>query len=96
MPSPTPAGTFPQLNAVAARGSGDVYAVGSALLSGATGASEALILRWNGTAWSQDTVPTGATPEVPLAAAAAPGAAQEWAAGYDGSGPDQALVLSYS
>ena len=94
--SPTPAGTFPQLNAVAARGSGDVYAVGSALLSGATGASEALILRWNGTAWSQDTVPTGATPEVPLAAAAAPGAAQEWAAGYDGSGPDQALVLSYS
>jgi hypothetical protein len=97
VPSPTPAGTFPQLNAVAARGSGDVYAVGSALLSGGTGASEALILRWNGATWSQDTVPTGATSGTLSAAAAAPGAAQEWAAGCDCSGgPDQALVLSYS
>ena len=94
--SPTPAGTFPQLNAVAARGSGDVYAVGSALLSGSTGASEALILRWNGTTWSQDTVPAGATSGALLAAAAVAGAAQEWAAGCDCSGPDRALVLSYS
>jgi hypothetical protein len=96
VPSPTPAGTFPVLTAVAARGSGDVYAVGFAL-AGASGGTQGLILRWNGTTWSQDTDPTGSTFSVLYAAAAAPGAAQEWAAGFDGSsGPDQALVLSDS
>ena len=95
MPSPTPAGTFPTLTAVAARGSGDVYAVGSAM-TGGTGAAQGLILRWNGTAWSQDADPTGSTFSVLYAAAAAPGATQEWAAGFIGSGPNQPLVLSYS
>jgi hypothetical protein len=95
VPSPTPAGTFPVLNAVAARGSGDVYAVGYAQ-PGGSGVTQGLILRWNGTAWSQDTDPTGSTFSVLYAAAAVPGAAQEWAAGFDGSGPDQALVLSHS
>jgi hypothetical protein len=95
VPSPTPAGTFPTLTAVAARGSGDVYAVGSAL-TGGSGVSQGLILRWNGTTWSQDADPTGSTFGVLYAAAAAPGAAQEWAAGFTGSGPDQPLVLSYS
>ena len=94
VPSPTPAGIFPTLTAVAARGSGDVYAVGSALTS--SGATQGLILRWNGSMWSQDTDPMGSTFNVLYAAATAPGAAQEWAAGFDGSGPDQALVLSYS
>ena len=96
VPSPTPAGTFPTLTAVAARGSGDVYAVGSAQ-SGGSGAAQGLILRWNGSAWSQDTDPLGSTFHVLYAAAAAPGAAQEWAAGFYGNGgPDQALVLSHS
>jgi hypothetical protein len=95
VPSPTPVGTFPVLNAVAARGSGDVYAVGYAMPAG-SGVSQGLILRWNGTAWSQDADPMGSTFSVLYAAATAPGAAQEWAAGFDGSGPDQALVLSYS
>jgi hypothetical protein len=94
VPSPTAAGTFPTLSAVAARGSGDVYAVGSALTS--SGATQGLILRWNGSTWSQDTDPLGSTYHVLYAAAAAPGAAQEWAAGFEGSGPNQALVLSYS
>jgi hypothetical protein len=93
VPSPTPAGEFPTLYAVAARGSSDVYAVGSAQTSGGTGVG--LILRWNGTTWSADTDPLGSTFHELLAAAAAPGAAQEWAAGFDGP-PDQALVLSYS
>lgn len=85
-----PAGTSP------GNPSGDVYAVGSAL-TGSSGAAQALILRWNGTAWSQqDTAPTGGTLSVLYAAAAVPGAAQEWAAGFDNNGPDQALVLSYS
>ena len=95
VPSPTPAGTFPVLTAVAARGSGDVYAVGFAQPSG-SGGTQGLILRWNGTTWSQDTDPTGNTFSVLYAAAAVPGAAQEWAAGFDSSGPDQALVLSHS
>src|SRR5215471_5922495 len=56
VPSPTPAGTFPQLNAVAARGSGDVYAVGLAL-PGGSGITQGLILRWDGSTWSQDTDP---------------------------------------
>jgi hypothetical protein len=95
VPSPTPTGMFPVLNAVAARGSGDVYAVGYAQ-PGGSGAAQGLILRWNGTTWSQDTDAMGSTFSVLYAAAAAPGAAQEWAAGFDGGGPDQALVLSHS
>jgi hypothetical protein len=95
VPSPTPAGTFPALTAVAARGSGDVYAVGFAQPSG-NGVTQGLILRWNGSTWSQDTDPTGSTFSALYAAATAPGAAQEWAAGFAGSGPDQALVLSHS
>jgi hypothetical protein len=93
-PSPTPAGTFPTLTAVAARGSGDVYAVGFALPS--NGVTQGLILRWNGSTWSQDTDPTGSTFSELYAAAAVPGAAQEWAAGFVNSGPNQALVLSHS
>jgi hypothetical protein len=42
-----------------------------------------------------DTDPLGSTFSVRNAAAAAPGAAKEWAAGYNGSGPGQLLVLSY-
>ena len=95
VPSPTPAGTFPVLTAVAARGSGDVYAVGFAQPSG-SGVMQGLILRWNGSTWSQDTDPTGSTFSELYAAAAVPGAAQEWAAGFVNSGPNQALVLSHS
>ena len=94
MPSPTAAGLFPTLTAVAARGSGDVYAVGYALPSG--GVTQGLILRWNGSTWSQDTDPTGSTFGELFAAATVPGTAQEWAAGFSGSGPNQALVLSHS
>jgi hypothetical protein len=94
VPSPTPAGIFPTLTAVAARGSSDVYAVGSALPS--DGVAQGLILRWNGSTWSQDPDPTGITFGALYAAATVPGAAQEWAAGFTGSGPDQALVLSHS
>jgi hypothetical protein len=61
-----------------------------------SGAGQGLILRWNGTTWSQDTVPTSGTNSGLFAAAAVPGAAQEWAAGFDYSGLDQALVLSHS
>jgi len=98
VPSPTPTGTFPTLTAVADRGSSDVYAVGWDQHSDGTGVTEGLILRWNGSTWSQDTDPTGYTLSPLYAAATVSGAAQEWAAGFDvgSTGIDQALVLSHN
>ena len=57
VPSPTPGGD-PSLAGVAARGAADVYAVGNNLPSVNGGVVQGLILRWNGSAWSQDTDPT--------------------------------------
>jgi len=53
---------------------------------------QALILRWNGTAWSADS--NGVFGGALAAAATFPGAASEWAVGR-GSG-NQGLVLSHS
>lgn len=98
VPSPTPAGTLPSLTAVAHRDSGDVYAVGWDQHPDGTGVAEGLILRWNGSTWSQDADLTGYTLSPLYAAATVPGATQEWAAGFDlgPTGTDQALVLSYN
>ena len=91
VPSPTPGGD-PFLTGVSARSATDVYAVGNELPSSNGGPLQALILRWNGTTWSDD---TGGTIGGSLAAAATfPGAAMEWAVGV-GSG-NQGLVLSHS
>jgi hypothetical protein len=51
VPSPTP-GAYPELSGMAGRSASDVYAVGTNLLSVNGGPEQALILRWNGTAWS--------------------------------------------
>ena len=80
VPSPTP-GADPGLTGVAARGSGDVYAVGNNIPSINGGVVQGLILRWNGSTWSQDTDPADGSYSPLFAAAAAPGAANEWAAG---------------
>jgi hypothetical protein len=92
VPSPTP-GADPGLVGVAARGSGDVYAVGSNLPSINGGVVQGLILRWNGSTWSQDTDPTDGTYSPLSAAAAVPGAANEWAVGTLSS---KSLILSHS
>ena len=86
--SPTPGGD-PSLSGVAARSASDVYAVGTNLPSVNGGPEQAMILRWNGTKWSVDS--SGVFTGQLFAAAAAPGAAQEWAVGTT----DQALVLSH-
>jgi hypothetical protein len=91
VPSPTP-GANPGLTGVAARGSGDVYAVGNNVPSINGGVVQGLILRWNGSTWSQDTDPTGGTYSPLYAAAAAPGAANEWAAG---TVSNVSLILSH-
>jgi hypothetical protein len=50
-----------------------------------------MILRWNGSAWSADPVPSG---DISLfGAATVPGAANEWAVGTLSNGP---VILSHS
>ena len=92
VPSPTP-GADPGLTGVAARGSGDVYAVGNNLPSINGGAVQGLILRWNGSTlvgWTP-TPPTAATARC-IAAAAVSGAANEWAVG---TLSNASLILSH-
>jgi hypothetical protein len=90
VPSPTP-GADPELTGVAARGSSDVYAVGGDVPSVNGGTGQAMILRWNGSTWSADTVPSG---DISLfGAATVPGAANEWAVGTLSNGP---VILSHS
>jgi len=91
VPSPT-RGADPGLTGVAARGSGDVYAVGNNLPSINGGVVQGLILRWNGSTWSQDNDPTDGSYSPLFAAAAVPGAANEWAAG---TLSNAALILSH-
>lgn len=93
VPSPTP-GAYPMLNAVAARGASDVYAVGSNEPSVNGGVQQGLILRWNGTSWSADSDPSAGTFSPLYGAATFPGSTSEWAAGINSS--DQAVVLSHS
>ena len=92
VPSPTP-GADPGLTGVAARGSSDVYAVGNNLPSINGGAVQGLVLRWNGSTWSQDTDPTDGTYSPLFAAATVPGAANEWAVG---TLSNASLILSHS
>jgi len=92
VPSPTP-GADPGLTGVAARGPSDVYAVGSNLPSINGGAVQGLILRWNGSTWSQDADPTAGSYSPLYAAATVPGAASEWAAGTISNAP---LILSHA
>jgi hypothetical protein len=89
VPSPTP-GADPGLTGVAARSASDVFAVGTGLPSVNGGPEQALILRWNGSGWTDD---TGGTIAGSLAAAATfPGSAREWAVGFSGG---QGLALSH-
>jgi hypothetical protein len=92
VPSPTP-GADPGLTGVAARGSSDVYAVGNNLPSINGGAVQGLILRWNGSTWSQDTDPTDGTYSPLFAAATVPGATNEWAVG---TLSNASLILSHT
>jgi hypothetical protein len=91
VPSPTP-GADPGLTGVAARGPSDVYAVGSNVPSVNGGTVQGMILRWNGSTWSADTDPTAGSYSPLSAAAAVPGAPNEWAVGTLSNAP---LILSH-
>jgi hypothetical protein len=91
VPSPSP-GFNPALTGVAARSATDVYAVGQGQPSVNGGPFRAVILRWNGTTWADDT--GGAAFGVTEAAATFPGAAVEWAVGITSG--NQGQILSHS
>jgi hypothetical protein len=91
VPSPTP-GADPGLTGVAARGPGDVYAVGSNVPSVNGGTVQGMILRWNGSTWSVDTDPTDGSYSPLFAAATVPGATSEWAVG---TLENSSLILSH-
>jgi hypothetical protein len=65
--------------------------VGNELPSANGGPEQPLILRWNGTSWSQDS--DGTIGGSPIAAATFPGANTEWAVGT--SSTNQGLILSH-
>ncbi len=92
VPSPTP-GADLGLTGIAARGPDDVYAVGDNIPSVNGGVVQGVILRWNGSTWSADTDPTTGSYSPLSAAAAAPGAATEFAVG---TLSNTALILSHS
>jgi len=91
VPSPTP-GADDSLTGVAARSANDVIAVGTALPSINGGPTISVILRWNGTSWSNDT--GGTIPGSLSAAAAFPGSAREFAVGNSSGSTGQ--ILSHS
>jgi hypothetical protein len=86
VPSPAPNGVFvTRFTGVAARSANDVIAVGTGIPSAVnTGGEQAVILRWNGTSWSDDT--GGTITGGYYAAATFPGAAKEFVVGYTGLG----------
>lgn len=82
VPSPT-SGTNDYLNGVTASGSGDVWAVGAYLPSGASN-EQTLTLNWNGTAWSTVASPTASNGSSLTSVATTPGASIVQAVGYTG------------
>jgi hypothetical protein len=91
VPSPTP-GFEPEISGLAARSASDVIAVGDTLPSENGGPDNDVILRFNGTSWSDDTA--GAPIQgFLLAAAAAPGGAEEFAVGN--SSGSTGVILSH-
>jgi hypothetical protein len=91
VPSPTP-GFEPQIVGIAARSASDVIAVGDTLPTENGGPEQDVILRFNGTSWSNDTA-GGSMQGFLLAAAAAPGGAQEFAVGN--SSGSTGVILSH-
>ena len=97
VPSPSP-GTGPgmgsYLSGVAVTPDGTAWAVG---YNDSSGVISALILRWNGTAWT--TVPSPSPADSYLSAVAATSAGTAWAVGYSGANtnaPTRALILRWN
>ena len=97
-PNPSPAGPFSSnyLLGVSARSGSDAWAVGNY----DNGLSDALIVHWNGTAWSQVKAPDAAAypTDFGLSGVSAVSASDAWAVGsyaVDGSATSSTLVLHW-
>jgi hypothetical protein len=86
VPTPQPGGSFRQLYGVKAFSTTDAWAVG--WYSDPSFTSEALLLHWNGTAWTQ--VEAGSSGNT-LEAVAGVASNDVWAVGYSGTGHPLAL-----
>jgi len=101
MPSPNPAGAkrSNQLAGVAATSASNAWAVGSYVSAGATAPTRTLIVRWNGTSWTQvpSPNPAGATSYNELAGVAATSASNAWAVGFylTSGGAERTLVVHW-
>jgi len=86
-----------QLNGVAEVAAGDGWAVGTGSDPSSL-ASQTLAYHWNGTAWQRVSTPNPAGPSQgnELAAVAARGTSDVWAAGGDGGYPEASLVLHWN
>ena len=100
MPSPSPAGSskyaFSYLYGVSALSSSTAWAVGTYGRDvGQTAVSQPLILRWNGTAWTQAASPPVADKLSGLDDVATVSPTDAWAVGYRGIA-NQVLVLHWN
>jgi hypothetical protein len=87
VPSPSPGTATNQLEAVAARSSTDVWAVGHSTDS--YGPSSALVLHWDGTSWSHVPVPANGDEGRELLGVAVTGPDSVWVAGKRSLGAGQ-------
>ena len=101
VPSPSPGTGTNQLDAVAARASDDVWAVGHSTSAASADRAEALVLHWDGSSWDQVPVPDSGAAGDQLLGIAFAGPEEIWAVGtslLDSAGADDqhaALALRW-
>jgi hypothetical protein len=99
VPSPSPGTTYNILTGVSATSATDAWATGyycKSSCSAGTPVYGALILHWNGTTWSEATVPASASSQM-LNGIEAVSASDVWAVGGQGQGPSAtSLILHWN
>jgi hypothetical protein len=97
VPSPSPGSRFNVLNGVSAAGTKNAWAVG--FYRNQSAGALPLILRWNGTAWSQVAAPAPGLPETELNGVSTVSGREAWAAGFAGqpaTGQFATLILHWN
>lgn len=96
--SPNPSPEYSVLNSVSAISSDDAWAVGNYEIDEATAAQCALVLHWDGEAWSQVDIPISSSTESELLGVSALSSSNVWAVGYylnEATGRGNALILHW-
>jgi hypothetical protein len=81
VPSPSPGTLTNRLDAVAARSTDDVWAVGHSTSAGSDSRADALVLHWDGSTWAQVPIPDVTTRGAELLGVAVAGPDSVWAVG---------------